>query len=185
MRKPVVSKSLTRPAPPVVVSSEVANLAELRQEILKLQRRIEKLAAFLRPALALLQTSGFRLSEERLPDKEDNLRILRAVDQAHACMPLRAVLRLLHLSPSRFRAWRRRQSACALDDESSCPRTSPHRLTPSEVQAIGDMVTSPEYPHVPTGTLAVCQFSRDPRPGVFANGDQAVTPEGMPPVFAR
>jgi hypothetical protein len=41
------------------------------------------------------------------------------------------------------------------DDRSSCPRTSPHRLTPSEVQAIGAMVSSPEYRHVPTGTLAV------------------------------
>jgi transposase InsO family protein len=28
-------------------------------------------------------------------------------------------------------------------------------LTPSEVQAIRDMVTSPEYRHIPTGTLAV------------------------------
>ena len=44
---------------------------------------------------------------------------------------------------------------CALDDQSSCPRTSPHQLTFSEVQDIGDMVTSPEYRHVPTGTLAV------------------------------
>jgi putative transposase len=59
------------------------------------------------------------------------------------------------VSPSRFQAWRRRQSAYALDDQSSCPRTSPHRLTLSEVQAIGDLVTSPEYRHVPTGTLAV------------------------------
>ena len=30
-----------------------------------------------------------------------------------------------------------------------------HRLTPTEVRAIEDMVTSPEYRHVPTGTLAV------------------------------
>ena len=37
----------------------------------------------------------------------------------------------------------------------SCPRTSPHRLTPSEVGVIEDMVTSPEFRHVPTGTLAV------------------------------
>src|SRR5262245_26402271 len=44
---------------------------------------------------------------------------------------------------------------CAVDDQSSCPRTSPHRLRPSEVEAIGDMVTSPDYRHVPTGTLAV------------------------------
>jgi hypothetical protein len=140
-----------------VVSFEVADLpeAELRQEILKLRRRVEKLAALLRLALALLQTSGFRLSGERLPDGHAKLRILRAVDQTREYMPLRAVLRFLRMSPSRFHAWRLRQTACALDDQSSCPRTSPHRVTPSEVQAIGAMVTSPEYRHVLTGTLAV------------------------------
>ena len=45
--------------------------------------------------------------------------------------------------------------ACALDDQSSCPHTSPHRLTPPAVWAIRDMVTALEYRHVPTGTLAV------------------------------
>jgi hypothetical protein len=106
-------------------------------------------------ALALLHTSGFRLSRACVPKEEDKLRILRAVDQARTCIPLRALLRFLHLSPSRFQTWCRRQTACALEDESSCPRTSPHRLTRPEVQAISDMVTSPEYRHVPTGTLAV------------------------------
>src|SRR5688572_19876785 len=146
-----------REPPTVVVSLEVADFteAELRQEILKLRRRVEKLAALLRLALALLQTSGFRLSGERLPDGQAKLQILRAVARARECIPLRSVLRFLRVSPSRFQAWRRRQSACALDDQSSCPRTSPHRLTLSEVRAIGDLVTSPEYRHVPTGTLAV------------------------------
>ena len=146
-----------RAVPTVVMSLEVADLTEpeLRQEILRLRRRVQKLAALLRLALALLQTSGFRLSDARLLDGEDKLRILRAVDQARACVPLRAVLRFLQLSPNRFQAWRRRQSACALEGQSSCPRRSPHRLTLAEVQAIGDMVTSPEDRHVPTGTLAV------------------------------
>src|SRR5206468_9802143 len=80
---------------------------------------------------------------------------LSAIDVGAADIPSRALLRLLRLSPSRFHAWRRRRIACALDDQSSCPRTSPHRLTPSEVRGIEDMVTSPEYRHVPTGTLAV------------------------------
>src|SRR3989441_5730897 len=144
-------------APTVVVSLEVANLTEpeLRQEILKLRRRVEKLAALLRLALALVHTSGFRLSGERLPDGHAKLQILRAIDRARECIPLRAVLRFLRVSPSRFQAWRRRLTACALDDQSSCPRTFPHRLTLSEVKAIGDMVTSPEYRHVPTGALAV------------------------------
>ena len=144
-------------APTVVVSLEVADLTELelRQEVLTLRRRVQKLAALLRFALVLLRVSGFTLSGERLLDGRDKLRILRAIDQARAGIPLRALLRLLRLSPSRFHAWRRRRTACALDDQSSCPRTSPHRLTPSEVRVIEDMVTSPEYRHVPTGTLAV------------------------------
>ena len=144
-------------APRVVVGLEAAALTEpeLRQEILKLQRRVDKLAALLRLALALLHASGFSLSRARLPEDDAKRRILRAVDRARECLPLRAVLRFLRLSPSRFQAWRRRQTACTLDDQSSCPRTSPHRLRPYEVQSIGAMVTSPEYRHVPTGTLAV------------------------------
>ena len=46
-------------------------------------------------------------------------------------------------------------AARVLDDQSSCPRTSPSRLTFPEVRAIEEMVTSPEYRHVPTGRLAV------------------------------
>src|SRR5918994_4185306 len=70
--------------PTVVVSLEVATLTEpeLRQEILKLRRRVEKLAALLRLTLTLLHASGFSLSAERLPDGDPKLRILRAVDQA-------------------------------------------------------------------------------------------------------
>src|SRR5262249_56501537 len=51
--------------------------------------------------------------------------------------------------------WRRLQNACALDDQSPCPHTSPHRLTPAEIGTIKDIVTAVEYRHVPTGTLAV------------------------------
>src|SRR5687768_16824432 len=95
-----------RATPTIVVSLEVADLTEqeLRQEILKLRRRVEKLAALLRLALALLHTSGFKLSGARLPTGADKRRILRAADQAHGCMPMRAVLRFLGVSASRFHA---------------------------------------------------------------------------------
>jgi len=143
--------------PTVVVCLDVTELAEaeLREEVLKLRRRARKLTALLRLTLALLQTSGFRLTLARLPDGRDKLRILRAVDRAREHVPLQALLRFQRVSPSRFHAWGRRQRACGLDDQSSCPRISPSRLTPSEVGTIKELVTSPEYRHVPTGTLAV------------------------------
>jgi hypothetical protein len=146
-----------REAPKVVVTLDVTNLrtSDLQQEILALRRRVRKLTALLRLALALLRSSGFTLAHERLPDGRDKIRILRAVDRARDFVPLRALLRFLRLSPSRFHAWQRLQHACPLDDQSSCPRTSPHRLTPREILAIKDMVTAVEYRRVPTGTLAV------------------------------
>src|SRR5580704_4782461 len=100
------------------------------------RRNGDQAPPLLRLVLALLRTSGFRLTEERLPDGRDKRRILRAVDVAREYLPLRAVLRFLRVSPSRFRAWSRRQSACSLDDHSSCPRTSPSRLTLPEIRAI-------------------------------------------------
>jgi putative transposase len=138
--------------PTVVVCLDVTEPTEpeLRHEVLKLRRRVRKLTALLRFTLALLQTSGFRLTA-RLPDGRDKLRILRAVDRAREHVPLRALLRFLRISPSRFHAWGRRQRACGLDDQSSCPRISPSRLTPSEIGTIKELVTSPEYRHVPTG----------------------------------
>ena len=71
-------------SPKVVVCLDVTELTEpeLRQEVLKLRRCVRKLRALLRLALALLQTSGFRLTVARLPDGRDKLRILRAVNRA-------------------------------------------------------------------------------------------------------
>ena len=73
----------------VVVSLDVTELTEpeLQQEVVKLRRRVRKLMALLRFVLALLQTSGFRLSVARLPDGRDKLRILRAVDRARKYLP--------------------------------------------------------------------------------------------------
>ena len=57
-----------RTAPTVTVSLEVANLLELRHEVLKLRQRVQKLAALLRLALVLLRVSAFTLAGERLPE---------------------------------------------------------------------------------------------------------------------
>jgi hypothetical protein len=67
-------------APKVVVSLEVTDLraSELQQEVLGLRRRVKKLTALLWLALALLRSSGFTLTHERLPDGCAKIRILPA-----------------------------------------------------------------------------------------------------------
>ena len=71
-------------APRVVVRLDVTDLRapELQREILKLRRRVKKLTALLRLALAVLRSSGFTLAHERLPRGDAKTRLLRAVDRA-------------------------------------------------------------------------------------------------------
>jgi hypothetical protein len=69
-------------APTAVVCLDVADLTEpeLRQEILKLRRRVQKLTALLRLVLAVLRNSGFRLWIS-------NSRLAFSVGRTESCMP--------------------------------------------------------------------------------------------------
>jgi len=62
-------------------------------------------------------------------------------------MPFSAALKALHLSRSRYHAWVRAHQGCDLEDQPSCPRSTPHRLTPEEVSAIKATATSADYRH--------------------------------------
>jgi len=122
---------------------------------LELQKRI--LAAVVRVLLAMLRASGFTLAGERLPEGAAKAGILRAITSAKLFLPLAVILRIVHLEPGRYHAWNSRASslACGLDDRSSCPRTSPSQLTPTEVADIKDMVLAPEKRHMSLRTLAM------------------------------
>ena len=127
---------------------------ELRLRVVRLEKRIVRLRAMLAVAIALLRIFQPDMSRLRVPNGSDKRRLLRALDRARGVFGLRRVLRAIGLSPSRLAAWRRAAEGCDLDDASSCPASSPQRLTPDEVSAIRHLVTSPDYRHVPTGRLA-------------------------------
>ena len=88
-----------RVTPQVVVSLAVTTLSDqdLHHEVRRLRRQVQKLAALLRLVLAVRRVSGFTLSCERLPDGGNKQRILRAIEQARTCIPLRGLLRVLDL----------------------------------------------------------------------------------------
>ncbi len=142
--------------PQDVVSLAVldAETADLQAEVLKLRRRVHILVAVVRLLLALRRVSGFQLDGRRLPDAA-RMVVLRSIDRARRVLPLRAVLRVLRISASSFHAWKSAESRCHPADRPTCPKRAPNQLTPEEIAAIRDMVTSPSYRHVPTSRLAV------------------------------
>ena len=125
----------------------------LRQEVIALRLRVDRLVALLRLMTLLLKVSGFSFAKVRLPDGAAKARLLQAIDRSRSHFTLRAVLRIAGLSRTRYHVWSH-ERPCYLDDRPSCPRSSPQQLTLTEVGTIREMVTSDEYRHVPTGTLA-------------------------------
>ncbi len=150
------AKDWLRRSTPTVVTIDIAGMTEeaLRQEVVALRQRNDRLVAMLRLLVVLLRISGFTLARCRVADGSKKALLLRAIKNSRSILSLRSALRILKLSSTRYHSWKREES-CALQDVSSCPRTSPHQLTSAEVGTVKDMVTSREYRHVPTGTLAL------------------------------
>ncbi len=126
----------------------------LQNELLQMRRRVERLATLLRLFVVLLKVSGFSLARNRISEGTRKQALLQCIERSQLVLPLRVVLRVLKLSPSRYHAWKR-EAPCGLDDRPSCPRGLPQQLTEAEVETIRQMVTSDGYRHVPTGTLAL------------------------------
>ena len=139
----------------MVTTRDGEDVTSLLIEIESLKQRIQNLKALTRLLVVLLRASGFRLDRQRLPEGQAKNSILRSIEKNQAVMPLPRILRMLRLSPARYYAWRRAQKTCELDDRSSCPKTFPAQLTPQEIQTIKDMVTNPDYRHMPLRTLAL------------------------------
>jgi hypothetical protein len=140
-----------------VITADVLDMdqARLQQEILTLRRRLRMLAAVVRLLVALLRALDVRLDRARLAEGAAKTRLIRAIERAQSALSLRGALRVVHLSPSRYHQWRRVEQVCELDDQVSCPRSTPTRLTAAEILTMKEMVESPDYRHVPTGRLAV------------------------------
>jgi hypothetical protein len=139
---------------------------ELQQEVLELRRRVKKLTALLRLVLAPLRSSGFTLTHERLPDRRDKTRILRAADRARDFVPLRPLLRFLRLSPSRFHAWRRLQDACALDDRVRFTSSVMPRFRTRESLHQVDRVAGPDRRSIPPPLAMSAAAASNAAPGV-------------------
>jgi len=128
------------------------SLVELQHEVVSLRRRNARLIALLRLITTVMKVTRFTLSQIRLPQEAQKLRVLQAIKHSRTHFPLKTALRVIGLSHGRYREWKRDE--CGLDDLPSCPRSSPHQLTAAEMRTIQEMVTSEKYRHVPTGTLA-------------------------------
>ena len=129
--------------------------AEMAAEIERLRRRTALLGAVVGLLIAMLRVSKVQLDYGRLPDGETKRALLRAIERAGKVLPLSAALRITRLSRSRYYSWARAEAGCDLDDQPSCPRAVPTRLTPSELETMQEMVESDDHRHMSLRGLAL------------------------------
>jgi len=121
----------------------------------ELQRRVALLGAMVGVLVALIRVSKYRLDFERIPDANSKRVLLRAIERSKKAMPLSASLRLAGISASRYHSWCRTKEGCDLEDQPSCPRTMPSRLTSDEVTVIETMVESRDLRFMTVRALAL------------------------------
>jgi len=140
-----------------VVSCDLAgdDRGELVAGIERLRLRTALLEAIVGLLIAILRASKIQLDYERLTEGAAKRILLRAIRRSERVMPLSAALRITRLSASRYHGWCRAEAGCDLDDETSCPRVVPTRLTPSEVETVREMVESVDHRHMSLRALAL------------------------------
>ncbi|MCP4862331.1 MAG: hypothetical protein GY902_13920, partial [Planctomycetes bacterium] len=129
--------------------------ADLLAEIHQLHHRTALLGAVVGLLIAMLRISKVQLHYERLPDGDAKRILLRAIERAGKILPLGTALRIARLSSSRYHSWCHAEAGCELDDQSSCPRVVPTRLTPSELGAMQEMVESDDHRQMSLRGLAL------------------------------
>ena len=131
------------------------DVTELTIRIQKLTRANQRLRNVIRLLLALIRAFGLTLDGVRMPAAHGKRILLRAVRRASESMPRRHALRVLRVNPSRFAAWEQAETLCQLDDQPSCPRSRPMRISARELNAMRLLTMSKALVHFPIRALAL------------------------------
>lgn len=146
-----------RARPRAVVTLDILDggSSDLRDEVLRLRRRVRVLGAVVGLLVAQRKDYAMTTGAQGRRSEIPRARLLAAVRRARKILPLRSALRVLGVSSSAYHSWTVEPKRCGLEPERVCPRSRPDRLTTAEVRAIHSMATDEQFRHVPTGRLAV------------------------------
>ena len=147
------SSGRSRPGVTLDVLDEPSS--ELRDEVLRLRRRVRILNAVVGLLVAHRKDRTPVTAVRGRSREPSRARLIAAVQRARKVLPLRSALRVIGVSTSTYNSWTAKPEPCGLDPDRSCPRSRPDRLTNAEVCAIHAMATDEKFRHVPTGRLAV------------------------------
>ncbi len=125
------------------------------EQVDSLRQRAKVHAAIIGLLVRVLRLRGGKFDGDRVPDGESKSAVLRAIASATHRLTLITVLKIVGISSARYHAWRRKEDGCGLDDQPSCPKSFPCKLTRDEVSTMRDFVESESYRHIAVQNLAL------------------------------
>ena len=127
---------------------------DLLQENMELKSKLQTLTAQETLLMKTIRIFGFQIQYKRLPSAAAKTEILDALAEAVRVIPMLSCLKVIGLSLQRYRHWLKRQVRCHLEDQPSCPRITPTRLSVLEVLSIKRLYESRELAHLSTLSLS-------------------------------
>ena len=115
--------------------------------IRELEARCLGLEALLTLVTSVFSFFGLSIDWRRVPAGESKDKLLKAIIDCSAHVPLSRCLAIIGLSTTRFYRWRKLAVQCQLDDHPSCPRLTPSKLTAQELAEMRELVTSRAFAH--------------------------------------
>ena len=151
------SGTLPRAEHPTLDHSKLDSAWRARGDFFRSRRRGRTvlLGAVVGLLIALLRVSKVQLDFERLPEGDAKRMLLRAIKPSEKDLPLSAALRIRRLSASRNHSGCRAAVGCELDDQPSCPRVVPTRLTPAGIENVQTTVESDDHRDISLRALAL------------------------------
>jgi len=122
---------------------------------LKVTAELYAVKAMLELVLTTMKVFNLSVDWKRLPDASAKEKLLATIEKARKFVRLKDCLDVISLTPSRFHSWVRRQKQCRLQDYSTCPKSTPTKLTIGEQNAIKSLIQSREYAHFSVRALAL------------------------------
>ena len=148
---------------PSVVTAECfdGNDEDIRIENQQFRNELARIRATQELQSFTFKLFGLQIQYRRLPLADSKEMLLDAISGAARTIGLVVALHVIGLSMARFRTWVKRQRGCELEDQISCPRSTPTRLTAKERMTLRQYATDPKLAHLSTSALSLLAMRKN------------------------
>jgi len=122
------------------------NREDIELRCLNLEEQVRSLTAQVDLLKFTCTIRGLELQYRRFSEA-DKLKFLEKIKEGLKTITISKCLESIGISSQRYSHWIKRQKKCQLEDQSTCPKLSPQRISSPEIPVIKSAIKDPKFSH--------------------------------------